>query len=45
MKGAVADLKKKGAKFGMDYTKTEWGEMAQVKDPDGNLLWIQAGGP
>jgi len=45
VKATVADLKKKGAKLGMDYTKTQWGEMAQVKDPDGNLIWIQAGGP
>lgn len=45
LKKDVADLKKKGVKFAMDYTKTEWGEMAQVKDLDGNLVWILAGGP
>ena len=36
----VADLTKKGVKFTMPYTKTEWGAMAQLKDPDGNLMWV-----
>jgi predicted enzyme related to lactoylglutathione lyase len=45
LKGTVADLKKKGVKFAMDYTKTEWGEMAQLKDPDGNVISILPGGP
>lgn len=39
----VAALKKKGVKFSMDYTKTEWGEMAQFDDPDGNVFWISKG--
>jgi predicted enzyme related to lactoylglutathione lyase len=41
----VADLKKKGVKFAQDYTKTEWGEMAQLEDPDGNIIWIMKGSP
>jgi catechol 2,3-dioxygenase-like lactoylglutathione lyase family enzyme len=45
VKKTVEDLKKKGVKFAIDYTKTEWGENAQLKDPDGNLIWISAGGP
>jgi predicted enzyme related to lactoylglutathione lyase len=45
VKGTVAALKKKGVTFSMDYTKTEWGENAQVKDPDGNLFWIMKGSP
>jgi predicted enzyme related to lactoylglutathione lyase len=45
VKGTVAELKKKGATFAMDYTKTEWGENAQVKDPDGNIIWISKGSP
>jgi predicted enzyme related to lactoylglutathione lyase len=45
VKKTVAELKKKGATFSMDYTKTEWGENAQVKDPDGNLFWILKGSP
>jgi uncharacterized glyoxalase superfamily protein PhnB len=45
VKKAVEELKKKGVKFAMDYTKTQWGENAQLKDPDGNLIWISAGGP
>lgn len=44
LKREVEDLKKKGVKFAMDYTKTEWGEMAQLEDPDGNVIWISAGG-
>ena len=38
-------LKKRGAKLAQDYTKTQWGENAQVEDPDGNIIWISAGGP
>jgi uncharacterized glyoxalase superfamily protein PhnB len=45
LKNTVANLKKKGVKFATDYTKTEWGEIAQLKDPDGNIIWISAGGP
>jgi len=45
LKNTVADLKKKGVKFAQDYTKTEWGEIAQLKDPDGNIIWVSAGGP
>ena len=45
LKATVAELKKKGVKFPMDYTKSEWGEMAQLKDPDGNLMTVLAGGP
>jgi predicted enzyme related to lactoylglutathione lyase len=45
VKKTVDDLKKRGAKFSMDYTKSEWGEMAQLKDPDGNLIWISKGSP
>lgn len=41
----VADLTAKGVQFAMGYTKTEWGEMAQLKDPDGNVIWIKPGGP
>jgi uncharacterized glyoxalase superfamily protein PhnB len=41
----VADLKKKGVTFAMDYTKTEWGEIAQLTDPDGNIIWISKGSP
>ena len=29
----VAELKKKGVKFSKDYTKTEWGEIADVRRP------------
>jgi len=45
VKATVAELKKKGATFAMDYTKSQWGENAQVKDPDGNLFWITKGRP
>ncbi|MDA4116749.1 MAG: VOC family protein [Thaumarchaeota archaeon] len=45
LKKTVADLKKKGAKFAMDYTKSKWGESAQVEDPDGNLIWMSQGSP
>lgn len=41
----VAALKKKGVKFSMGYTKTEWGEIAQFDDPDGNVFWISKGSP
>jgi predicted enzyme related to lactoylglutathione lyase len=41
----VADLKKKGVTFAMDYTKSEWGEVAQFTDPDGNIIWISKGSP
>ena len=45
LKATVEALKKKGVKFAMDYTKSEWGEISQLEDPDGNLIWIFAGGP
>jgi catechol 2,3-dioxygenase-like lactoylglutathione lyase family enzyme len=45
VKGTVDRLKKKGVKFEQDYTKTKWGETAQIKDMDGNVIWISAGGP
>lgn len=45
LKGTVMDLKKKGVKFAMDYTKSEWGEMAQLNDPDGNVISVLAGSP
>ncbi len=45
IKKVVADLKKKGVKFARDYTKTKWGENAMVEDPDGNVIWINAGEP
>jgi predicted enzyme related to lactoylglutathione lyase len=45
LKKTVADLKKKGVKFAQDYTKTKWGEIAQIEDPDGNILWVSAGEP
>jgi catechol 2,3-dioxygenase-like lactoylglutathione lyase family enzyme len=45
VKGTVADLKKKGVRFPTDYTKTEWGEIAKLEDPDGNVFWISKGSP
>jgi len=45
LKGTVADLKKKGVKFAIDYTKKAWGEISQFTDPDGNLVWIMGGSP
>ncbi len=45
VKGTVEEFKKKGATFAMGYTKTEWGEIAKVKDPDGNVFWISKGSP
>jgi predicted enzyme related to lactoylglutathione lyase len=45
VKKTVADLKKKGVKFAKDYTKTDWGEIAQLEDPDGNIIWISKGSP
>jgi uncharacterized glyoxalase superfamily protein PhnB len=45
VKRTVADLKENGVEFHKDYTKTEWGEFAQFKDPDGNIFWINAGSP
>ena len=45
LKVEVDSLKKKGAKFAQDYTKTEWGEVAKVEDPDGNIIWISKGSP
>ena len=45
VKSTVADMKKKGVKFAMDYTKTPWGANAQLKDPDGNVIWISQGEP
>jgi len=45
VKETVADLKAKGVKFAMDYTKNAWGESAQLKDPDGNIIWIYPEAP
>jgi len=45
LKKTVTDLKKKGVKFATDYTKSKWGEISRFKDPDGNIIWISAGGP
>ena len=45
VKKTVAGLKKNGAKFARDYTKTQWGENAMVEDPDGNIIWISADVP
>ncbi len=45
LKKTVADLKKKGVKFAMNYTRAEWGEIAQIEDPDGNMIWISKGSP
>ena len=45
VKKTVEDLKKKGVKFAMDYTKSQWGEMAKLKDPDGNIIQISKGAP
>lgn len=45
VKETVAELKKKGVKFARDYTKTEWGEIAQFEDPDGNVIWVSKGSP
>jgi catechol 2,3-dioxygenase-like lactoylglutathione lyase family enzyme len=45
VKATVDELKKKGTTFAKGYTKTEWGENAQIKDPDGNIIWIFKGSP
>jgi CreA protein len=45
VKKTAADLKKNGVKFARDYAKTEWGENAQIEDPDGNIIWIKNGSP
>jgi len=45
LKGTLDDLKKKGAKISMPYKKTQWGEMGQVEDPDGNQIWVFPGEP
>ena len=45
LKRDVAKLKKKGVKFAQDYTKTEWGEIAKIEDPDGNVFWMSMGSP
>jgi len=34
------ELKEKGVVFSMDLTKTSWGKMALLEDPDGNELEI-----
>jgi catechol 2,3-dioxygenase-like lactoylglutathione lyase family enzyme len=41
----VAAMKKKGVEFPMDRTKTQWGELTQFVDPDGNAFWINQGTP
>ena len=45
LKGEVARLKTRGAKFAQDYKKTQWGESAAIKDPDGNEIWVFQGSP
>ena len=45
VRGAVADLKKKGVKFVQNYKKSSWGESARLVDPDGNEIWIYPEGP
>lgn len=45
LKGTLAEFKKKGAKISMPYTKTQWGEMGQVEDLDGNQIWVFPGSP
>ena len=45
VKKTVEDFKKKGVKFAKDYSKTQWGENAQLKDPDGNGLRLMQAGP
>jgi catechol 2,3-dioxygenase-like lactoylglutathione lyase family enzyme len=42
----VKDLKSKGVKFSLDYSKAEGGgEIAMFDDPDGNVFWISKGTP
>lgn len=41
----VEELKSKGVKFSMDYTKTDRGEEAKFDDPDGNVFWISKSEP
>lgn len=45
LKADVARLKNKGVEFAQDYTKADWGEIAKLKDLDGNIIWISAGSP
>ena len=45
LKTDVEKMKKKGVKLAQDYTKTEWGEVAKIEDPDGNVIWVSQGGP
>ncbi len=45
VKKTVEELKKKGVTFAKGYTKSEWGEDAQLSDPDGNIIWISKGEP
>src|SRR5437870_10082647 len=33
VEGTVKELKKRGVKFEMDLTKSEWGSLAMLKDP------------
>ena len=44
-KRTVAGLKKKVVEFRRDYPRTDCGEFAQSKNPDGNIFWISAGSP
>ena len=41
----VAALKKKGVKFSQDYTKFDWGAVAEFDDPDGNVFTFGQGSP
>jgi predicted enzyme related to lactoylglutathione lyase len=45
LKATLDELKKKGVKLSMPYTRKPWGEMGQVEDPDGNQIWIFPGEP
>ncbi len=46
LKSDVERMKKNGVKFAKDYTKTEWGgEIAQIEDLDGNVIWVSQGEP
>jgi len=45
VEGTVKELKKRGVKFETDFTKSEWGSLAMLKDPDGNDIWINEDAP
>lgn len=41
----VKRLKGKGVRFSMPITTKPWGTFAQIRDPDGNEIWLYPGGP